>query len=110
LAAVPVAWDDTLLLAGTPRTHAVVARRKGDNWWIAGIAGTLTAPDTPETIGVNSMLDFLDSNTYDCRLVTQDPQDPRILLLSEQPLTAADSLEVTLSAREGFVAHLTPHP
>ena len=37
---VPVAWDDTKLVAGYPGEYVVMARRKGDKWYIAGINGT----------------------------------------------------------------------
>lgn len=37
---MPVVWDDVRVLAGTPADHVVMARRHGDEWWIAGINGT----------------------------------------------------------------------
>lgn len=37
---LPASWDDTVLLAGYPGEYAVMARRKGDTWYIAGINGT----------------------------------------------------------------------
>jgi len=37
---LPSAWDDTRLLAGYPGESAVIARRSGDRWYIAGINGT----------------------------------------------------------------------
>ena len=40
LSTLPTAWDDTKLLAGYPGEYAVVARRKGKAWYIAGINGT----------------------------------------------------------------------
>lgn len=36
---VPAAWDESRLLAGYPSDYAVVARRKGDVWFIGGISG-----------------------------------------------------------------------
>ena len=36
---VPVAWDESCLLSGYPADHAVIARRKGDAWYIGGING-----------------------------------------------------------------------
>ncbi len=41
---VPVAWDDTVGLAGEPGDHAVMARRNGDTWWVAGINGPNANP------------------------------------------------------------------
>ena len=48
LSVLPTAWDDTKLLAGYPGTEVVMARRKGDVWYIAGINGT----DESRVIGV----------------------------------------------------------
>ena len=37
MAATPTTWDETIGLFGSPDTCAVVARRKGDVWYVAGI-------------------------------------------------------------------------
>ena len=37
---LPVAWDDTRLLSGSPGESVVMARRSGTRWYIAGINGT----------------------------------------------------------------------
>ena len=37
---LPASWDDTVLLAGYPGEYAVMGRRKGGTWYIAGINGT----------------------------------------------------------------------
>ena len=38
---IPVAWDETRYLAGTPGKYVVLARRKGDQWYLGGINGQL---------------------------------------------------------------------
>lgn len=40
LSELPTAWDDTKLLTGYPGIEVVMARCKGDVWYIAGINGT----------------------------------------------------------------------
>lgn len=40
LSDLPTSWDDTKLLAGYPGQEVVMARRKGDVWYIGGINGT----------------------------------------------------------------------
>jgi hypothetical protein len=37
---VPVAWDESILLAGEPGEFAVIARRKNTIWYVGGINGT----------------------------------------------------------------------
>ena len=39
LSGLPAAWDETLLLAGYPGESAVIARRAGGRWYIAGVNG-----------------------------------------------------------------------
>lgn len=40
---MPTAWDDVVFLNGYPGESAIIARRKGANWYIAGINGTNTS-------------------------------------------------------------------
>ena len=40
LKAVPTTWDETQFVAGYPGKYAVVARRHGDKWYVAGLNGT----------------------------------------------------------------------
>ena len=44
---LPTAWDETLLLSGYPAHHAVIARRKGSDWYVAGINGTASSITLP---------------------------------------------------------------
>lgn len=37
---LPTVWDDTKLLSGYPGKETIIARRKGDKWFIGGINGT----------------------------------------------------------------------
>lgn len=43
---VPAAWDDTRFVDGYPGEFAVIARKSGNRWYIAGINGT----DQPKTL------------------------------------------------------------
>ncbi|MBO4665169.1 MAG: glycoside hydrolase family 97 catalytic domain-containing protein [Bacteroidaceae bacterium] len=40
LGMLPTAWDETRFIDGYPGEYVVMARRKGDKWFIAGINGT----------------------------------------------------------------------
>ena len=37
---LPSVWDETRLVSGYPADHAVIARRSGATWYVAGINGT----------------------------------------------------------------------
>ena len=105
---LPTAWDDTRFLGGAPDEFVVVARRKGADWWIAGInAGTART--------VRLRLDFLKARRfgvlprrYAVQLYHDDPatvgQPPVKTLISVTPLTLdpRQPLEVALAANGGF--------
>ena len=57
LSQLPVAWDETRYVSGYPGESAVLARRSGDTWYVAGINGS----DESQTLKVP--LDFLPSPT-----------------------------------------------
>ncbi|MBD3161869.1 MAG: T9SS type A sorting domain-containing protein [Candidatus Eisenbacteria bacterium] len=40
---VPASWDEIRFLEGDPSTHVVLARRKGEDWYLAGINGTTSS-------------------------------------------------------------------
>lgn len=40
LSGLPTAWDETKLLGGYPGTDVIIARRKGNAWYIGGLNGT----------------------------------------------------------------------
>ena len=50
LSQLPAAWDDTRFVAGYPGEYAVLARRSGNTWYVAGINGS----DEPRTIALNT--------------------------------------------------------
>jgi hypothetical protein len=102
LAAVPVAWDDTRLLDGDPRSHAILGRRHGETWWIAAIAGTDDAVDR------EIPLDFLEGGEYRMELVTRGDTGPDSLERSETSVTPSSTLRVSLAPRDGLLARLTP--
>lgn len=49
---LPTAWDDTRLLAGYPGDYVVMARKKGNTWYIAGINGN----DESKTISFDAKI------------------------------------------------------
>lgn len=68
--ALPTVWDETRFVSGYPGEHAVLARRCGDTWYVAGINGT----DEPKNIpcdlsgiikGERTVTSFLDSGNAD---------------------------------------------
>ena len=95
LSGLPSAWDDTRLLAGYPGESAVIARRSGDTWYIAGINGTeseITLEPDFSKIGKNVVLSTL---------ITDNGDKPALGFNIQNNVKAG---KLTLPARGGFVA------
>lgn len=101
LSGLPSAWDDTRLLAGYPGQFAVIARRSGDTWYIAGINGTeqeLTVDPDFSRIGTSIVLETL---ITDRGSAPGNGSTPGNGFNVEYSTPAAP---LTLPARGGFVA------
>ncbi|MHA7133426.1 glycoside hydrolase family 97 catalytic domain-containing protein [Oerskovia turbata] len=104
---LPAVWDETRLLAGDPDTHAVIARRAGDRWFVGAIA----------TGGAREIRVPLDRLSLDgewvARVVTDDPDGPTSDAGAAGGLVGrdeevGDELVVDVAAHGGFVALLAP--
>lgn len=92
---LPTTWDDTKLLAGYPGEYVVMARRKGQKWFIAGINGK----DEKQTLKVD--LKELNLPAEDYILVTDAGKG--LDLKSEVINTRNLPTDVDCSARGGFL-------
>ena len=95
LGQLPTVWDETRLLSGYPGEYAVIARRSGTTWYVAGINGTDDNKDIPLNIkGLTTntqYLTFFDSGD------SAKPWNIRALSASKIPST------ITCQPRGGFV-------
>ena len=69
LSNLPAAWDETRYVSGYPGESAVLARRSGNTWYVAGINGT----DEPKTLSVP--VDFIGKASFTAT-VFADSGDP----------------------------------
>jgi hypothetical protein len=91
---VPTAWDETRYVAGTPGKYIVVARRKGNAWYIAGINGQ----DSEQEISFD--LPFLKKET-NLDLIT-DGKDAGTFTTTTMK-TSGKNNSIKLMAKGGFV-------
>jgi alpha-glucosidase len=98
---VPVAWDDTRYVQGTPGQFVVLARRKGTVWYLAGIEGDNQARDLTINLG------FLGAGSYTATVIADGTSNTTFGERSES-VTASGSLAVSMRARGGFVVRLAP--
>ena len=66
LGQLPTVWDETRYVSGYPGESAVLARRSGDTWYVAGINGS----DEPQTLATN--LNFIDKKWSNIELFADD--------------------------------------
>ena len=94
---LPAAWDETRLVSGYPGKSAVVARRSGNVWYVAGINGT------DETCTLKCDLGFI--GTYKHATMFADSHDAA----SPWQITTTSKLpaEITCQPRGGFVCVVT---
>jgi hypothetical protein len=100
LKAIPVAWDETRFLAGEPGDFTIIARRKGPDWFIAGLNGTTT----PRPVQV--ALNFLARGSHTAELI-RDASQPREFARETFAAQRGQVLKVEMAARGGFAARLT---
>lgn len=96
LSEMPSNWDDTLLLDGYPGQNAVIARRSGDKWYIAGINGL----DSPSELTFS--LERLNLKSRSSVLFCDGDED-RDIKITALPEGKAE-VSVPCRARGGFLA------
>ncbi len=98
LKAVPSTWDDIRFLDGLPASHAVLARRKGRDWFIGGMTDAARTASVP--------LDFLESGvTYEAD-VYRDGDSKTALVKEKRTVTRADVLTLAMPEGGGFAVHV----
>lgn len=90
---VPTTWDETLYIDGYPGKYTVIARRHGDQWYIAGV--------NAEKEPLNLKLELPMYAEMKARLISDDKKQE--IIQKEVNINKNGILEVTLQPRGGFV-------
>jgi alpha-glucosidase len=91
---IPTAWDETRYLTGVPGQYLVVARRKGDAWYVGGINGqsapqeiSFVMPFLKKDQSINIITDGAATGTFETKSLKTDNK----------------KMSLTLQAKSGFV-------
>lgn len=104
MASIPTTWDKTIPLAGQVGKYLVVARKKGNNWYI----GAMSNESSRE---ITISLDFLDDKTYSGELIKDGINADRHAedyIKESRNFQNDDSIVINLAASGGFALKLIP--
>ncbi|MBN2092570.1 glycoside hydrolase family 97 protein [candidate division KSB1 bacterium] len=101
---VPTTWDDTKVIHGKVGDYITVARRSGNEWYIASMtdwdARTLEIP-----------LNFLDSGKYNAEIwadAYEANEYPDRLMKRKLVVSASDTLKAVMTSGGGHIIRLVP--
>jgi alpha-glucosidase len=104
LVEVPTTWDETRFVAGEPGEYIVVARRKGEAWYVGGITNwTQRSLKLP--------MSFIGAGKFTAKLYRDrslDGEKPNELNIETREVSAADMLSVALASGGGMAAVIKP--
>ena len=96
---VPSNWDEIRFIDGLPASHIIIARRKGQDWFIGGMTDAARTANIP--------LDFLaDGKEYNA-LIFRD-ETHTTMLKETQTVTKVTNLSLNMLERGGFAVRLSP--
>lgn len=100
---VPNAWDNTKLLDGYPGKDIIIARQKGDKWYIGGISG-----DNMREKRKKLSFDFLPEDVKYKLILITDSRHDKEFHTQYLVVDKTSSVDVKLLRRGGFTACLSP--
>jgi alpha-glucosidase len=101
---VPVTWDKTIVPGGMPDKYIIVARKKGNDWWIGGITD-----DSSRTLQLNPVLSLGEKNFWEATIYQDDlksPFNPNGISIRTINVDSSTVLDIPMSAGGGFAIKL----
>jgi hypothetical protein len=99
LSNVPNTWDETKFIEGEPGNYVMLARRNGNNWYIAGVNGENS--EKKITVG----LSFLGKSIYSASVFT-DGNNSREIMANNSKYKNGDKIALRMLPKGGFVIAL----
>jgi alpha-glucosidase len=101
LVQIPTTWDDTHAVSAMVGKWAVIARRRGSDWWIGAMNDR-----RPRDMKVP--LKFLSPGRFRADIYHDQLAMPERFVAQQQRVTAADTLVLPLAASGGALVRLSP--
>lgn len=99
IADIPSVWDETIVLDGYPHSHAIEARRNGENWYVGAM--------TIEAARYDFNLDFLDEGAEYNAYIYKDNTDGSDIEVEKIIVRKGDVLTYDLLENGGLAMKLT---
>jgi alpha-glucosidase len=102
LGSLPTTWDETKILEAKVSDYIITARKKGEDWYIAGMTDW-----TPREFKLQ--LDFLDNGIYEAELCTDGVNAatyPSDYFMKNFELKKDQSLKIEMAPGGGFLLKL----
>jgi len=99
LGSIPTSWDTTIIADAKIGAYIITARRKGNDWFIAGITDSIARDITID-------LSFLSEGNYAttiCKDGINADRNAMDYVMEEKPLTANDNLQIHMAPAGGFL-------
>jgi alpha-glucosidase len=100
---IPTTWDETIGLEGDMDRYALIARRKGDVWYVAAIG-----PRQPFSVDVQ--LDFLSDGVWQADIFEDGPlasaKDASDYKHKRATYCRSSTLKINMAGGGGYVARL----
>ena len=103
MAGVPTVWDESVGLGGDPDTYAILARRKGDVWYVAGVTDSHAREVVLDT-------SFLKSGDWTAEVFCDAPDSdtlPTHYRREVKSVRSGDRLSVRFAPGGGWTARFT---
>ncbi len=97
--AVPAAWDETRFIAGDIAKYVVIARRKGNDWYI----GAMT---NEESRSITVPLEFLGTNAYRAKIWADGSTPTQLTESTLKRVTGKETVELNIAASGGAAIQL----
>src|SRR5262245_21255901 len=100
LAKIPTSWDETKVLSGAVGEYIVIARRRGDEWYLG-------AMNDRRRREIEAPLRFLGQGRYRAEIYADDLNARRLLKRTEE-VTSRGALKIQMESAGGYMGRLAP--
>ena len=104
LGSIPTTWDETKILQGKVGEFIITARKKGNNWFVAGLNNSIA-----RTISLN--FDFIEKAKFNMTICNDGVNAHNYgsdYAIRQKTIQYADMLDISMAPGGGFLIMLTP--